>query len=99
MPIQATDRGEQEMLPFIVSQIVFASRPQGRPQLGDFRLEQVAAPAMPAGDVLLRTLTLSLYPYMRGRMEDRKSYAAPVAIGAVMSGESVAEIIASDHAA
>ncbi len=81
----------------LVSQIVLASRPRGRPQPGDFRLEQVAAPTMPAGGVLLRTLTLSLDPYMRGRMEDRKSYAKPVEIGAVMSGESVAEIIASDH--
>jgi NADPH-dependent curcumin reductase CurA len=85
------------MLPTTVDQIVLASRPQGRPRPADFRLEQVAAPVMPAGGVVLRTLYLSLDPYMRGRMEDRKSYARPTAVGDVMSGESVAEIIASDH--
>jgi NADPH-dependent curcumin reductase len=78
-------------------QIVLASRPKGPPQPENFRLEQVAMPAAPAGGVLLRTLYLSLDPYMRGRMDDRKSYARPVGIGDVMSGESVAEIIASDH--
>jgi NADPH-dependent curcumin reductase CurA len=81
----------------IASQIVLASRPRGRPQLENFRLEQVATPATPSGGVLLRTLYLSLDPYMRGRMDDRKSYAKPVGIGEVMSGESVAEVIASDH--
>ncbi len=78
-------------------QIVLASRPQGRPTLANFRLEQVPMPALPAGGVLLRVLYLSLDPYMRGRMEDRKSYAKPVAVGEVMTGESVAEVIASDH--
>jgi NADPH-dependent curcumin reductase CurA len=79
-------------------QIVLASRPQGRPTLANFRLEQVPMPALPPGGVLLRMLYLSLDPYMRGRMEDRKSYAKPVAVGEVMTGESVAEVIASDHA-
>jgi len=78
-------------------QIVLASRPQGRPTLANFRLEQVPMPALPAGGVLLRVLYLSLDPYMRGRMEDRKSYAKPVAVGEVMTGESVAEVVASDH--
>jgi NADPH-dependent curcumin reductase CurA len=79
------------------SQIVLASRPKSLPQLENFRLEQVAMPAPPAGGVLLRTLYLSLDPYMRGRMDDRKSYAKPVGLGEVMAGESVAEVIASDH--
>ena len=78
-------------------QIVLASRPQGRPTLANFRLEQVPMPALPPGGVLLRVLYLSLDPYMRGRMEDRKSYAKPVGVGEVMTGESVAEVIASDH--
>ncbi|MBV8536695.1 MAG: NADP-dependent oxidoreductase [Alphaproteobacteria bacterium] len=78
-------------------QIVLASRPQGPPTLANFRLEPVAMPALPAGGVLLRVLYLSLDPYMRGRMDDRKSYAKPVAVGEVMTGESVAEVIASDH--
>jgi NADPH-dependent curcumin reductase len=78
-------------------QIVLASRPQGRPTPANFRLEQVPMPALPAGGVLLRVLYLSLDPYMRGRMDDRKSYAKPVGVGEVMTGETVAEIAASDH--
>jgi NADPH-dependent curcumin reductase CurA len=70
-----------------ISQIILASRPRGRPQLDNFRLEQVAVPATPTGGALLRTLFLSLDPYMRGRMDDRKSYAEPVGIGEVMGRE------------
>lgn len=80
-------------------QIVLASRPKGRPQLENFRLEEVAMPVLPAGGVLLRTLYLSLDPYMRGQMDDRKSYVKPTAIGEVMPGESVTEVITSDHPA
>jgi len=54
-------------------------------------------PTMPPGGLLLRALYLSLDPYMRGRMDDRKSYAKPVGIGEVMTGESVCEVIASDR--
>jgi NADPH-dependent curcumin reductase len=78
-------------------QIVLASRPQGRPQPEDFHLEEVAMPVAPPGGVLLRTLYLSLDPYMRGRMSDRKSYAKPLNIGEVMVGEGVAEIITSNQ--
>jgi NADPH-dependent curcumin reductase CurA len=80
-----------------VEQIVLASRPKGSPTLANFRLETVATPATPAGGVLLRVLYLSLDPYMRGRMDAHKSYAAPVAIGDVMTGESVSEVLASDR--
>ena len=52
---------------------------------------------MPAGGVTLRTLYLSLDPYMRGRMDARRSYAAAVEVGGVMTGETVAEVIASDN--
>ena len=78
-------------------QIVLASRPHGWPQEDNFRIEQVAMPTTPPGGVLLRVLYLSLDPYMRGRMDERKSYAKPVALGEVMAGESVAEVIATDH--
>ncbi len=78
-------------------QIVLASRPQGRPSLANFRLEETAVPQRPRGGLLLRVLTLSLDPYMRGRMDDRKSYAKPVGVGDVMEGESVAEVLESDH--
>ena len=79
----------------IARQIVLAARPQGRPQPSDFRLEETAIPTPSAGQVLLRVQYLSLDPYMRGRMDDRKSYATPVPLGGVMQGESVATVIAS----
>ena len=81
----------------IARQIVLAARPQGRPKLSDFRLEETAIPTPSAGQVLLRVQYLSLDPYMRGRMDDRKSYATPVPLGGVMQGESVATVIASKH--
>ena len=87
------------MVESIARQIVLASRPQGRPTLQNFRLEQVPMPAAPPGGMLLRVLYLSLDPYMRGRMDDRKSYAKPVGIGEVMTAQSVAEVVASDHPA
>ena len=65
-------------------QIVLAARPQGKPRLTDFRVEETPLPTPGAGHVLLEVLYLSLDPYMRGRMDDRKSYAAPTALGAVM---------------
>jgi NADPH-dependent curcumin reductase CurA len=81
----------------VVRQIVLASRPKGSPTVDSFRLEEVQMPSMPPGGLLLRVLYLSLDPYMRGRMDDRKSYAKPVSIGEVMSGESVCEVVASDR--
>src|SRR5438105_2303935 len=81
----------------IARQIVLAARPQGRPKPSDFRLEEAAIPTPSAGQILLRVQYLSLDPYMRGRMDDRKSYATPVSLGGVMQGESVAVVIASKH--
>jgi len=78
-------------------QIVLASRPQGRPKLSDFRLEETEIPSPGAGQILLQVQYLSLDPYMRGRMDDRKSYATPVPLGGVMQGESVAVVIASKN--
>ena len=80
-------------------QIVLAARPQGRPKPSDFRLEETEIPTPGAGQILLRVEYLSLDPYMRGRMDDRKSYATPVPLGGVMQGESVATVIASKHPA
>ena len=78
-------------------QIVLARRPVGRPSLEDFRLEEVEVPTLPPGGLLLRIQFLSLDPYMRGRMDDRKSYAPPVGLGEVMEGETVSEVLASAH--
>src|ERR1700728_4061686 len=81
----------------VVRQIVLASRPSGPPKPENFRLEQVPMPALPPGGLLLKVLYLSLDPYMRGRMDDRKSYARSVDIGEPITGESVCEVIASDR--
>ena len=81
----------------IARQIVLAARPHGRPKPSDFRLEETAIPTPSAGQVLLRVRYLSLDPYMRNRMDDRKSYAKPVPLGGVMDGESVATVLASRH--
>ncbi len=78
-------------------QIVLAARPKGKPTLSDFRLEEVAIPTPGPGQFLVRVQYLSLDPYMRGRMEDRKSYAPPTKLDAVMPGESVATVVASNH--
>lgn len=78
-------------------QVVLASRPEGRPTPENFRLERNAIPVPAEGQVLLKILYLSLDPYMRGRMSAAKSYAAPVAIGAVMEGGTVAQVLESRH--
>src|SRR5215217_9009722 len=75
--------------------VVLASRPHGEPQESDFRLETAPIPELGPGQVLLRTLWLSLDPYMRGRMSDAKSYAKPVGIGEVMTGGIVGEVVRS----
>jgi len=79
--------------------IVLASRPVGEPKSSDFRVEEYPVPAPGDGQSLLRTIWLSLDPYMRGRMNDAASYAAPVQIGEVMEGGTVSEVIASKNPA
>jgi NADPH-dependent curcumin reductase len=81
----------------IARQIVLAARPQGKPKLTDFRLEETAIPMPAAGQLLLEVQYLSLDPYMRGRMDDRKSYAKPLQLGDVMTGETVARVLTSNH--
>jgi NADPH-dependent curcumin reductase len=80
-------------------QIVLAARPHGKPQLTDFRVEDTAVPLPRDRQLLLRVRYLSLDPYMRGRMDDRKSYAQPLQLGDVMTGETVAQVVTSDHPA
>src|SRR5689334_12473782 len=79
--------------------IVLASRPHGEPKASDFRLEDAPIPEPGPGQVLARTLWLSLDPYMRGRMSDAKSYAKPVGLGEVMTGEAVSEVLRSNDPA
>jgi len=76
--------------------IVLASRPKGVPTLDNFRLETADLPAPGENQLLVRTLWMSLDPYMRGRMNDGKSYVPPVALDATMEGGCVAEVITSN---
>src|SRR5690242_8257418 len=76
--------------------IVLRRRPSGMPRRADFELREEPIPSPGAGEVLTRTVWLSIDPYMRGRLADRKSYAPPVQIGEVMTGETVGEVIASE---
>ncbi|WP_394779797.1 NADP-dependent oxidoreductase [Undibacterium sp.] len=77
--------------------IVLASRPKGAVVPENFRLETVPVPELKDGEVLMRNHYMSLDPYMRGRMEETKSYAAPQAIGETMIGGTVGEIVASKN--
>lgn len=76
-------------------QIRLASRPNGEPTLHDFECVESEIPAVPDGQMLLRAIYLSLDPYMRGRMNAGKSYAAPVEVGDVMEGRTVAQVVES----
>lgn len=76
---------------------VLASRPHGEPVADNFRLEEATVPEPAEGEVLLRTIYLSLDPYMRGRMSDAPSYSPPVELGAVMVGGTVSRVEQSRH--
>jgi NADPH-dependent curcumin reductase len=77
--------------------MVLASRPKGEVVADNFRLEQAPIPVLKDGEVLIRNHYLSLDPYMRGRMEDVKSYAAPQALNEVMIGGTVGEVVESKN--
>jgi len=76
-------------------QIHLASRPQGEPTAENFKLVEATVPALSEGQVLVRNHYLSLDPYMRGRMNDAKSYAQPQPLGEVMLGGTVGEVVES----
>ncbi|GAN77836.1 NADP-dependent oxidoreductase [Acidisphaera rubrifaciens] len=77
--------------------VVLRRRPQGMPAADDFEIIEDAIPTPAEGEIVTRTIYLSLDPYMRGRLSEAKSYAKPVAIGEVMTGETVGEVVASAH--
>ena len=80
-------------------QIVLAKRPSGKPESANFRLEESAIPVPEDGQVLCKTIYLSLDPYMRGRMNAGKSYAPPVEIDEVMGAGTVGQVIESKSSA
>src|SRR3954447_1392927 len=77
------------------TQIVLSRRPVGAPTAADFDTVTLDLPPLQDGQVLLRVVYLSLDPYMRGRMSDAESYADPVALGEVMVGATVCEVLES----
>lgn len=76
-------------------QIVLAARPKGMPTMADFRVETVELPALNEGDLLLQGLYYSVDPYMRGRMNDAKSYAPPYQVDMPIYGGVVARVVNS----
>ncbi len=79
----------------INKQIQLVSRPAGEPNADNFKLVELSVPELDDGQVLVRHHYMSLDPYMRGRMNDGKSYAVPQALGEVMGGGTVGEVVAS----
>lgn len=78
-------------------QVLLDNRPQGEATVNNFKLAEVDTPALQEGQVLVRHHYLSLDPYMRGRMNDSKSYAASQPLGEVMLGGTVGEVVESRH--
>tara|TARA_B100001013_G_scaffold295626_1_gene196014 strand:- start:1337 stop:2350 length:1014 start_codon:yes stop_codon:yes gene_type:complete len=76
---------------------VLKKRPEGYPSLDDFDIVNSPIPDPKHGEVLIKTLYLSLDPYMRGRLRDAKSYASPVGLGEVITGEVVGRVIRSNY--
>jgi NADPH-dependent curcumin reductase CurA len=79
-------------------QWLLASRPKGEPTADNFRLVETTLPELREGEVLVRHHFMSLDPYMRGRMNDAKSYALPQPLDQVMQGGTAGEVVASRHA-
>jgi NADPH:quinone reductase len=79
-------------------QIVLASRPKGVPVLDNFRFENIELPQLQAGEILLQGMYYSVDPYMRGRMNDAKSYTPPFEIDKAIAGGVVAKVTASESA-
>jgi len=77
--------------------LLLAERPVGKPGLQHFRIERLPIPEPGPGEILLKTEYLSLDPYMRGRMNANAGYAAPVAIGGLMVGQTLSKVTASQH--
>ncbi len=77
------------------TQIVLASRPKGMPELDNFRMEETETPVLKNGEILLEGMYYSVDPYMRGRMNDAKSYAAPFQLDKPITGSVVAKVTQS----
>jgi NADPH-dependent curcumin reductase CurA len=85
------------VIPTTHRQVRLAARPVGYPKETDFRLTEAPTPEPGPGEFLVRVAYLSLDPYMRGRMSDAPSYVPSVALGDVMEGGTVGEVVSSNH--
>jgi NADPH-dependent curcumin reductase CurA len=77
--------------------VVLKRRPHGEPDSDDFAIVEDPIPTAGPGEVVTRTLWLSIDPYMRGRLREEQTYAVAIQIGEVMTGETVGEVIVSAH--
>jgi len=77
--------------------VVLKRRPRGEPSASDFELQEDAIPTPGPGEIVTRTIWLSIDPYMRGRLREEQTYAVAIQIGEVMTGETVGEVVASNH--
>ena len=94
----SSDKNSDKNSDFETRRIVLAARPEGKAAREHFRIETAPVAAPGQNQMLVETLYLSLDPYMRSRMDDRKSYSPPTAVGAVMEGESIAKVLQSNLA-
>ena len=85
------------MSDLINKQVILKSRPVGEPKESDFALVETPTPEPGEGEILSRTIYLSLDPYMRGRISEGKSYAASVELDSVIVGGTVSQVIKSNH--
>lgn len=84
-------------LPDSNQKVVLANRPEAEPSTSDFRVEEDSVATPSDGEVLLRTIYISLDPYMRGRMRDVETYVEPQPLDGVMEGAAVCEVLESNH--
>src|SRR5205809_7084801 len=91
---------KEDAMPAVISRrVILKSRPVGAPRPSDFELVDTPLPAPREGEMLCRTIYLSLDPYMRGRISGVKSYAKGVDPGELMVGGTVSEVVESRHPA
>src|SRR3954466_8875132 len=76
-------------------QIVLASRPSGMPAEENFALTEAGRPDLADGEIRVRNLFMSVDPYMRGRMNDVRSYVPPFRLGEAMTGGAIREVVES----
>ena len=79
-------------------EIVLTRRPVGMPKVEDFAVREAPLPELGEGEVHVRNVSLSVDPYMRGRMIDRRSYTPPFQVGEALTGGAIGRVVASNHA-